>query len=95
MPLPGWMLSSSEGHWKGKLDQSVSRTLDLARALIQVSDLETARESLLAHLFAIAALTGDPPNVVLERLLNHLSDSHEWYSQYLPVIMGEADDIAE
>lgn len=65
----------------------------MARALIEVSDLDTARESLLAHVFAIAALTGDPPNVVLERLLNHLSDETEWFTQYLPVIMGDADDI--
>ena len=89
------MRPSRGANWTQPLDNRVERTLDLARALIEVSDLDTTTESLLAHVYAVSALTGASPRATLENVLSHHDDDHTWFTQYLPVIMGDAESILD
>jgi hypothetical protein len=60
-----------------------------------MADMDTSAESLLAHVFAIAALRGTTPRTILEELWHNLGDDSTWYAEYLPVIMGDPDAITD
>lgn len=72
------------------MDEQVQELLDLARSLIEMGDLELSSRALLANLYALAAMRGVTPRVVVDDIKEMVPSDSMWITEYLEAILGES-----